>query len=1572
MSIEPNIEKLQYIFDNTKIGIAICNADDNHLEMVNSAFAHIHGYEPHELIGVAPGDVFAPECMLRLEAHESLPSCAINDISFETVHYKKDGSPVDIFVHITVVKDENGHVKHRIANIQDITEKKREENELQASEDKRKKIETQFTSLGSIIPDLIWMKDINGLYIDCNSAFESFFSTSKENILGKTDYDFFDKNAADFCKQTDIEAISTGTINISQETFIYPEDKTTGIMEIRKVPVLNDKKIVGVLGIGRDITNDIKHQQQLMKMEFFLKNIKESVFLITESGEFEYVNEEACRALGYTKEELLKFSVNDIDKEYNKDILSKHWEHVKTHGSLTFERLHVRKDGVCFPVEIHANYFLFENKSYNLAIVRDITKNREQEELLLKKEQAFRSLAENTPDNIARWDTEGRYLYINPVHEKTLGRTHSQALGTCIPETHTEVISAIKRISETGESVSFVRQSVLNEVGEIELHDVNLVPERDEFGNIISILGIGRNMTEIYRLQDELAARKEEFRTLTANSPDHVMRLDTQGRYLYLNPIHERTLGLPASEIIGRPKEELFPEHTAVLDAVERIVETGEEKITVIQPVPGENGKIEIHEVKLLAEKNSDGKIVSILGIGRDVTEHKQMEIELNTANKRYEEFFGNCADPCYLVEVTPDGRFVHLEINQAYIDAVEAPKEAIVGRYMDELEDAGFRDILTRKYSSCMSAKVGENVEFTGEYHLPKGIRTYHSVMTPIHGSDGSICRIAGIARDITEQKLAKEALHEREAFLDSLLNAIPIPVFYKDSNGIYLGVNRMYETYFGTTSEEFIGKSVFDIHPKELAEIYHAKDTEVFECRIDAQQYETQLKHMNGTLHDIIFSKAAFFDNQGHVKGLIGAILDITERKHSEEHLERTKAKLSAVISTIPDLIWVKDAEGIYMLCNPSFENFFGASCGEIIGKTDYDFIAKEQADFFRQKDREAMESGEMCINEEEIVFANNGQRALLETRKIPVYNGDEFMGVLGIGRDITKRKQMETELQNHADFHSTLVNAMFDVGMQLMVIENGKIIYIGNRELARGFGYTDAELDAQPSLLDIIHPDDKARVADTYMRRLAGEEMPNVYELGLITREGERREFETSITIVPNSDPVRIVTVGRDITERKTTENKIDYLAHHDVLTGLPNRILLKNKADIMIRSAKLNDSKVALLFIDLDEFKTINDTLGHLVGDKMLKVVSSRLQTIIKQDDIISRLGGDEFVILLQNINTYDEIISLAERIIKKFEQPYQIEENSLYTSASIGIALYPNNGNSFQSLLQNADTAMYKAKESGKNAYCFFTEEMKHNLIGEFKLKNDLKNALLNNEFVLHYQPQINRDDNSIIGVEALIRWQHPQLGMIPPNSFISIAESNGFIVEIGEWVIKEACRQAAIWNKQGMEIVIAVNISAIQFKRGNLQAVIQDALSQSGLDPKFLELELTESLLINDTENMLKSVHKIKKLGIQLSIDDFGTGYSSLAYLKRFAVDKLKIDRSFVKDIVTDHEDATIVKTIIQMAKNLNLRTIAEGVENHEVLEVLDSYGCDEIQGYHFSKPLEAALFESYYNQYNA
>ncbi|MBE0497571.1 MAG: bifunctional diguanylate cyclase/phosphodiesterase, partial [Campylobacterales bacterium] len=379
-----------------------------------------------------------------------------------------------------------------------------------------------------------------------------------------------------------------------------------------------------------------------------------------------------------------------------------------------------------------------------------------------------------------------------------------------------------------------------------------------------------------------------------------------------------------------------------------------------------------------------------------------------------------------------------------------------------------------------------------------------------------------------------------------------------------------------------------------------------------------------------------------------------------------------------------------------------------------------------------------------------------------------------------------------------------------------------------------------------------------------------------------------------------------------------------------------------------------------------FKTINDSLGHAFGDAMLKMVTNRLKKYIRQTDTLSRQGGDEFLMMLTDVCDVDDVSIMAQELLDEFKKPFQLDTHSISSSLSIGIALYPDDGQHFDGLLQRADTAMYKAKEAGRNTYCFFTEAMKQEIFEHLHIQNDLKQALVHKQFVLHYQPQIDLETNTISGAEALLRWNHPKNGLVPPMKFIPIAEFTGLILEIGEWVIYEACHQAASWHDQGVNITVAVNISAVQFKRGNLEQVIKKALESSGLNPQYLELELTESILIYDTENVLHAIRRLKSLGVKLSIDDFGTGYSSLSYLKRFAVDKLKIDQSFVRDILKDQEDNVIVKAIIQMAKNLGLKTIAEGVEDQDVVSLVRHYGCDEVQGFYFAKPMPHDEFLAY------
>jgi diguanylate cyclase (GGDEF)-like protein len=430
-----------------------------------------------------------------------------------------------------------------------------------------------------------------------------------------------------------------------------------------------------------------------------------------------------------------------------------------------------------------------------------------------------------------------------------------------------------------------------------------------------------------------------------------------------------------------------------------------------------------------------------------------------------------------------------------------------------------------------------------------------------------------------------------------------------------------------------------------------------------------------------------------------------------------------------------------------------------------------------------------------------------------------------------------------------------------------------------------------------------------------------------------------------------------------EHRAAEKQLEFLAHHDVLTGLPNRLLLRDRFDQAIAQADRDKTAVAVLFLDLDNFKQVNDSLGHNYGDLLLVRVVERLRSGLRETDTISRQGGDEFVVLLPHLHDLRVVGSIAQNIIELFAEPFEIESYSINTTFSIGVSIYPHDAQEFDTLLRDADTALYQAKDSGRDTYRFFSEKMNVDAQEQLHLQGQLRNAVRNHEFLLHYQPQIEIESGRIVGAEALVRWQHPELGLILPGRFIPLAERSGLIVPMGEWVLNEACRQAQRWREEGMPMLMAVNLSALQFRRGNLLETVGNALKTSGLPAELLELELTESILLQDIDVAIRTLHSLKEMGVKLSIDDFGTGYSSLSYLKRLAVNKLKIDQTFVRDMVDDADSAAIVRAVIQLGHTLQLTVIAEGVENDGQLAFLRNYGCDEVQGYLFSRPVPEEEF---------
>ena len=441
---------------------------------------------------------------------------------------------------------------------------------------------------------------------------------------------------------------------------------------------------------------------------------------------------------------------------------------------------------------------------------------------------------------------------------------------------------------------------------------------------------------------------------------------------------------------------------------------------------------------------------------------------------------------------------------------------------------------------------------------------------------------------------------------------------------------------------------------------------------------------------------------------------------------------------------------------------------------------------------------------------------------------------------------------------------------------------------------------------------------------------------------------------------------VGIFSDISQHKQDEEHIQKLAHFDALTELPNRILLNDRIVTALNIAHRDSTSLAVMFVDLDHFKNVNDTLGHRIGDALLIEVAKRLKSVMREEDTVARLGGDEFIFVMPCTDVAGAA-HVAEKLLITVAQRYQIEQHELVITPSIGIAIYPNDGEDFESLSQCADIAMYRAKRDGRNNYRFFTLEMQASSAHTLKLENALRDALERNQLILHYQPQVSLKDGVITGVEALLRWNHPEFGWVPPNEFIPIAEDSGQILKLGEWVLRTAVRQVKAWMDRGMSpMTMAVNLSVVQFRSANLPKMITQILDEAQLPAKYLELELTEGVAMDDPPAVIALMDNLHQRGIRISIDDFGTGYSSLSYLKRFQVYKLKIDQSFVRDIAIDPEDRAIVSAIIRLAEALGLQTIAEGVETEGQLKFLRDEGCNEMQGHYFSPPVSAHQFEAF------
>jgi diguanylate cyclase (GGDEF)-like protein/PAS domain S-box-containing protein len=649
----------------------------------------------------------------------------------------------------------------------------------------------------------------------------------------------------------------------------------------------------------------------------------------------------------------------------------------------------------------------------------------------------------------------------------------------------------------------------------------------------------------------------------------------------------------------------------------------------------------------------------------------------------------------------------------------------------------------------------------------------------------------------------------------------------------------------------------------------------------------------------------------------------------------------------------------DGRILDCNPAFCRMFGyASREEVLGHSVLSgyFSSADRTQF---TDRLQSENG--LTNFEQRLTRKDGSViwVLNNATLIPSKAGSEPV-IEGTLTDISERKNAEERIrQAEEKYRAIFEDAVVGI---FQTTPEGRPISI-NRTLAQMHGYDSPEqLLAEVSNVVRQLFVDPTRMEE--LRQILSEKgAVTGAEVEVYRRDGARKWVLVNLRAARDADGQIILHEGtiEDISDRKIAEQRVEFLAYYDALTGLPNRTLLKDRLAKALAGARRRKEKVALLFLDLDHFKIINDSLGHSVGDLLLQAVAERLRNWVREQDTVARVGGDEFLIVLSGVKDVADAAVAAERIVSEIAAEFVVQDRLLKTSCSLGISVFPEHGTDGEALTKNADAAMYSAKENGRNNFRFFTEDMNAEVVERLTLESSLRPALDKKEFFLLYQPQMDIRSGRTTGIEALLRWRHPELGLVPPDKFIRVAENSGLILPIGEWVLWTACSQARKWQDEGLPpLIMAVNVSAIQFRQRGFCELIRGVLRDTDLAPRYLELELTESLLLSNADVTLSVLQELKEMGLKLAIDDFGTGYSSLSYLRQFPVSKLKIDHSFVRDVAIDSDAAAITTAIISMAKNLKLKVVAEGVENEAQMSFLRVNQCDEIQGYYLSKPLAA------------
>jgi diguanylate cyclase (GGDEF)-like protein/PAS domain S-box-containing protein len=1169
-----------------------------------------------------------------------------------------------------------------------------------------------------------------------------------------------------------------------------------------------------------------------------------------------------------------------------------------------------------------------------------------------EREHRLRLVIDSVGLPIFYFDRALRLRFANKPYGQYVGIPIDDLIGQPLknflaPDALAEMHGYVER-AFAGATVSYERRE-RPASGELRWVRMTLFPDREPGGRTGGAFVVINDIEDDVRIREALKAQEAQLRLFADNIPGPIAYLDRSLRYTFVNQAFANWVNRAQDEIYGRTPYEVMPSDvTAFLRPIIRRAQEGENVEYERVGVSADNQRRWMHG-RIAPDLDGTGKVRGLYCTEHDIHDLKLTEQALASREEQLRLFTDNIPEPVVYVDQGRSYTFV----NDAFLRLVGLERDDVLGK---TAEDVLGPDIVELQRPYLERAARGESVTYESESRDANGsMRWLRNRIVPDFRFDGTIKGYYIVGHDITDLKEAQDALAARESQLRAIMDGVPAPVAYIDREERCQYVNRTFLHYFGLTAEQIkelrlrdvVGHGIYQSAQVMLARALRGEST----------SFDRLVPGANGVRRWMTIRVVPDTSAEREIAGAFVLMNDIHGLKQAQEALRASEAELRLIMDNVPARVAYIDRDYRFRFLNRHNEEWLSESRKELTGRRISEVVGDARGKQLQPLLTRVL-AGE-TVSTEQMLIQPNGEQRWESIHFAPNRDAEgNVIGIYAVHTDIHDQKRNEEALRRANWMLSSHIN-----NTPLAVLEWDRDFRLvrWSPQAEHIFGWRAEEVLGMPLTgSQLTHESDRERVVELVDKLMAGQE-PRATGLNRNYRkDGETIwcEWYHSCLLDEQGRIVSILSFVQDVSSRIQAEERLQYLATRDALTGLPNRVLLQERLTQAIAQARRSGQRVGVVFIDLDRFKNVNDTLGHRIGDELLKRVTAALSHALREADLLARLGGDEFMVIVEDFDDPDVLNRIAQKLQDAVSQPFEIEEHDIYVTSSIGISLYPDDGDAPEELLKHADVAMYRSKELGRNTYQFFDADLAERRLRQHTLETALRSAVKDGALTLHYQPVMRISDRAVVGAEALLRWHDEDHGEVPPKVFIPLAEESGLIHSLGEWVLRTAALQCAAWRKAGLELNVSVNLSGRQFYREDLARRIAEIVRGAECDPSWIELEVTESSLLHDLDAIRRVLQELREEGFGVAIDDFGTGYSSLSHLKHFPIDTLKIDISFISDIETDPGDAAITEAIIALARGLGLRVVAEGVDAGKQLEFLGTHGCHCFQGFLLSEPL--------------